>query len=240
MPRLPAAHRPILTLAATCAAATIAFTAQASGLDAFRDPDPATETAGPADAAFAEACRASARARLGGGRIEFDRPGYAARGGRQIVRMDLLGPGQRRNPDQILRAVCVREAAGLPADAMIFDGPADGIGPRVVAIPGPTPEMRPRRPDPSTALAAQGPTGPGGPVYFQGYGYDDTWWLPGIAVPDRSFRDHRGDRRDRRSKSVIDTSRGSVNKFIAPTRKSQSTRFGSKATTRMGTGVFIR
>jgi hypothetical protein len=241
MPRLPAVRRPILTLAATCAAATLAFAAQASGLDAFRDPDPATETAGPADAAFAESCRASARARLGGGQFEFDRPGYAAQGGRQIVRMDLLGPGQRRNPDQILRAVCVREVAGQPVEAMIFDGPADGIGPRVVAIPGPTPEMRPRRPDPA-AVAAAAPTAPGA-VIFPDYNYS---WLPGIAVPpDRHFRDRDG--RDRRLKPALGSPldpplpRGQP-QFVAPPKaKSQKAmRFGSPAATRMGTGAFIR
>ncbi len=247
MQPFPVCHRRILTAAAACAAFAFSSMAQASGLDALRDHDPASETTGPADAGFAASCRASARERLGGERFEFDRPAFAVRDGRQIVRMDLLTPGQRRNPDQILRAVCVREVAGQPVGAMVFDGPADGIGPRVVAIPGPTPEMRPRRIEPERL-----PIGPPpGVVYLPGYG---GYGLPGLAIPDtpfwfrrdRAFADKRFDsafpnrRFDKRSKPVIDGSRGATLRFAAPKAKSNTTRFGSPATTRMGTGAFIR
>lgn len=227
----PVASRLTLAVATGCSALALSLAVQASGLDTLRDHDPALETVGPADAGFATSCRASARERLGGERLEFDRPAFAVRDGRQIVRMDLLGPGQRRDPDRLFRAVCVREA-GQPVDAMIFDGPTNGIGPRVVAIPGPTPDMRPRQPEPRAAMLQ----GPDGAIYPQGYG--NYYWLPGLAVPGQPFRDRRF--HDRRLKPTIQGSQGQPFSFAAPKPKTQSMRFGSPATTRMGTGAFIR
>jgi hypothetical protein len=45
---------------------------------------------------------------------------------------------------------------------------------------------------------------------------------------------------DKRPRAVIETQRGSSARFVAPRAKSSTMRFGSPATTRMGTGAFIR
>jgi hypothetical protein len=232
MKGFPVSGRAFLTVVVSCAALAFPPAAQASGFDALRDHDAAAETAAPADAAFAEACRKSARERLDPQRIGFDRPAHSARDGRRIVRMDLLVPGQRRDPERVFRAVCVRESAGQAVDAMIFDAPADGVGPRVVAIPGPTPDMRPRPPAPADPqpLLPYAVYGPGYAVYG----------LPGLAVPDDRIRHRRHGDFGKRSRSSITGSGGSTFRFAAPKPKSGSTRFGSRATTRMGTGAFIR
>jgi hypothetical protein len=231
MKEFPVSGRALLVAAASAAVLAFPAAAQASGFDALRDHYPAAETAAPADAAFAEACRKSAVARLDPQRIGFDRPAHSARDGLRIVRIDLFVPGQRRDPDRVFRAVCVRESAGQAVDAMIFDGPADGVGPRVVAIPGPTPDMRPRPP-------AADPV-PSQPYAVYGPGYA-VYGLPGFFVPDDRIRHRRHGDFGKRSRSTITGSNGSTFRFAAPKPKSGSTRFGSRATTRMGTGAFIR
>ena len=243
-------------VAAGCLTIVGSSAAAARGLDTWRDPDPGIETAGQTDARFAAACRASAQERLGPQKVEFDRPSYAIRDRRQIVRIDLVPSGERRDPDRVFRAVCVRDASNQPVDAMVFDGPADNIGPRVVMLPGPTPEMRPRP-------APQGNDPGGSSLFFHTPGYegDDSYWLPGLGFPtasgrlwrhrhfaDRTFSDRafvdkifrdRGFVKKQRD-GVLEKSRGPIIGFSAPRAKSSGLRLGSPATTRMGTGVFIR
>jgi hypothetical protein len=237
MPSLPATKTCLVAIAAGCATLAASLPAQASALDALRDHQPGLETAGPADAGFATACRASARERLGREQLTFDRPTFTVLDGRQIVRMDLSEPGERRDPDRIFRAVCVRDAANQAVDAMVFDAPADGVGPRVVALAGPTPEMRPRKPPPEVQPSSNVVVIPS---QDGGYGYPGLW-VPGSSWDDRrGWGDRRGDNFDRRSRKVLETSRGNGARFIAPRSKSNSMRFGSRATTRMGTGGFVR
>ena len=80
------------------------------------------------------------------------------------------------------------------------------------------------------------PQRPDGAIYLQGYG--DYYWLPGLAVPaspsgTTGSTIGAGNRPSRGRKEQPFS-------FAAPRPKSQSMRFGSPATTRMGTGAFIR
>ena len=144
----------------------------ARSLEALQSPDPARETAARADAGFAASCRAAARELLGKGSFTFGRPAYTSRGGEAIVRMDVGVPGLAQ--DGLFRAVCVRGRQGGTVEAAIFDAPANDIGPRVIALAGPTGGGPPAAPD---YVIGYNPSEPSGDVAYGGVyggGYGDA------------------------------------------------------------------
>jgi hypothetical protein len=148
----------------------------ARSLDALQSPDPARETAAPADAGFAASCRAASRELLGKGSFNFERPAYASRDGQGIVRMDVTVPGLARDGTGLFRAVCVRDPRTGGVEAAIFDAPADDIGPRVIALRGPEGGAAPA---PGHVIAFN----PSGPAADPGYGGFYGGTFPALAVP---------------------------------------------------------
>lgn len=183
MQRHQTIKRGVATLAAGLALAVLSAAAEARVLAELQSHDPATETAAPADPRAAAACRTAAAALLGGGPYGFGTPHYASRDGRAVIRMDVSAAGIPRDPQRVWRAVCVRDPATGEYDAAIFDAPADEIGPRVVILPGPTPEMRPRVAAPEDRFVLRDPAGAALDSEYFGQGYVGGFGFPGLAVP---------------------------------------------------------
>jgi hypothetical protein len=155
--------------------------------EALATPDPDRETAAPADSRLTAACQTAARERLGRDRLSFSRSSHTSRDGVPVVRIDLTAGGEA------FRAVCTRDAAGSVA-AVVFAGPVNEIGPRVIVLGGPTPEMRPRSSDPGYRIVARDPAQPDGynPYYPGYYGAD----LPGLWFDGDRFPRHADRGRD--------------------------------------------
>jgi hypothetical protein len=198
---------PGLTIGRGCAACAVLFAlaapaaAETRPFGALATPDPVSEAGAPADPALAAACQASARERFGQERLTFGRPSHTRRDTIRIVRMDVTAAGEP------FRAVCTRDDAAGPVETVVFAGPADEAGPRVIVLGGPTPGARPRADDgyryfvrdPSAGAAEN-------PVYgAYGGGYLSGLW--GDSFDGRSFGTHvvrRDGSRARRGRPAID------------------------------------
>ncbi|HEX2114450.1 MAG TPA: hypothetical protein VHM01_08605 [Alphaproteobacteria bacterium] len=186
--------------------------------------DPASEAAAPADATLTAACQAAVRERFGQERLDFGRPGHTARDSTRIVRMDLTAAGQP------FRAICTRDGTAGAVEAVVFAAPVDEIGPRVVVLGGPTPEMRPRSDDPGHRLVVRDPSAvPGDDILYQGYG---GAYLPGLWVPfdGRFFDSHSFDRSRflvKRDRPAIEITRGRTDLRFVERRRGSSAPFSS-------------
>jgi hypothetical protein len=215
------------------ALASLASSAVAArSLEALQSPDPAHETAAPADVGFAASCRAAARELLGQGSFTFERPSYGIRGGEAVVRMDVGVPGLAS--DGIFRAVCVRDRQSGAVEAAIFDAPADGHGPRVISLAAPE-GAGPAGSDSGRSTIVFNYSGPGAGAAYGGL-YGGFW--PGFGRFDGpAFHRHRS-----RDRAVIDL-RANPNlqpRFIAPRHHSKGFKRSFGSGVRLGTGGFIR
>jgi hypothetical protein len=173
---LPSGRRGLAAWTILFAASIPPAAAESRLFGALAVPDPARETAAPADAGLTAACQAGARERLGQERLEFARASHTARDGTRIARMDVTAAGQS------FRAVCTRDGAGA-VETVVFAAPLDEVGPRVVVLGG---TGMPARSDDGYRFVARDPARATGDDMV-GYGGS---YLPGLWVPDdeRGFR----------------------------------------------------
>ncbi len=157
---------------ATISLAATSTVAMARSLEALQSPDPARETAAPADPGFAASCRTAARKLLGEGSFRFGPPAYASRNGESVVRMEISVPGVARRG--LFRAACVRNRQTRTVEAAVFDAPADDVGPRVIALAGPEGGGAPA-PDYVIGFNYSG--------LAPGLAYRDPYGYPGLAAP---------------------------------------------------------